>query len=134
MLRIRPEQLREMIAHCQREAPNEACGFVSGRDYQATVVYPMTNIDPSPVSFLMDPQEQMRIFNEMDERGEELVAIYHSHPEGRPFPSQKDIDMAAYPEPVYLIFSLQNGVEVRAFRIEERKVTEVGILIEPVAS
>lgn len=131
MLYVTPDQLRQVIAHCQREAPNEACGFLSGLDGRVAAVHPMTNIEPSPVSYLMDPREQIKVFRELDARGETLVAIYHSHPAGRPFPSRKDIDMAFYPESIYLIVSLEEGVEVRAFRIVEGQVTEVPIQITP---
>lgn len=131
MLYLTPDQLREIIAHCQREAPNEACGFLSGLGGRVAAVHAMTNIEPSPTSFLMDPREQIKVFRELDARGEELVGIYHSHPIGRPFPSRKDVEMAFYPESYYVIVSLEDGVEVRAFRIADGTVTEAAIQITP---
>lgn len=131
MLYLTPEQLRQIIAHCQREAPNEACGFLSGLAGRTAAVHAMTNIEPSPTSFLMDPREQIRVFRELEGRGEELVGIYHSHPVGRPFPSRKDVEMAFYPDSYTVIVSLEDGVEVRAFRIQDGRVTEVAIQITP---
>lgn len=131
ILRLGPDHLRKIIAHCQKEAPNEACGFLPGRIGVVHRVVPMTNLEPTPVSYLMDPKEQLDVFNGMDEREEELVAIYHSHPDSAPIPSQKDIDMAAYPDSLYMILSLAEGVEVRCFRIIDGQVAEVGIMIEP---
>ncbi len=131
MLRISAEQLKRVIAHCQEGAPNEVCGFLPGRGDRVTRVRPMTNLEPTPVSYLMDPKEQLEVFNDMDSEGEELTAIYHSHPHSRPWPSKKDIDMAFYPDSLYLIISLAEGVEVRCFRIAGGQVDEVGIMIEP---
>lgn len=68
--------------------------------------------------YLIDPREQLGAFRAMDERGEELVAIYHSHPASQPFPSPTDRDEASYPDAVHVLVSLRaDEPEVRAFRI-----------------
>jgi len=96
-----------------------------------TRVYPMTNVEQSPVSYLMDPKEQFAVMKAMRQEGLALVGIYHSHTASRPYPSRKDLDMAFYPEAVYLILSLadQGQPEVRGFRIVDRTVTEVPLEI-----
>lgn len=131
MLTLSSGHLKEIIAHCQQGAPNEVCGFLPGREERVFRIRPMTNLEPTPVSYLMDPKEQIEVFNEMDQKGEDLVAIYHSHPHSRPLPSKKDIEMAFYPDSLYLIISLAEGVEVRCFRIIDGRVAEVGIMINP---
>ena len=61
----------------------------------------------------------------MDESGEELAAIYHSHTKSPAYPSQTDINLAAYPGVVYLIVSLAEGEEpLRGFEIELRMTLE----------
>jgi proteasome lid subunit RPN8/RPN11 len=68
---------------------------------------------------------------EMDERGEELSAIYHSHTASPAYPSQTDINLAAYPEALYLIVSLADGEEpLRGYRITEGEVSEVDLVVE----
>jgi proteasome lid subunit RPN8/RPN11 len=53
------------------------------------------------------------------------VGIYHSHPRSPAEPSQTDINLADYPEYVYLIVSLAEAEPVvRAWRIADRKVSE----------
>ncbi len=69
----------------------------------------------------------------MDERGEDLVAIYHSHPASQPYPSPTDRAEAHYPESVYVLVSLRTATpEVRAFRIlPDGAVREVTLLEAP---
>jgi proteasome lid subunit RPN8/RPN11 len=62
----------------------------------------------------------------MDQRGEELIAIYHSHPASQAYPSPTDRSEAHYPEAIYILVSLRSSSpEVRAFRIREDAVREV---------
>lgn len=56
----------------------------------------------------------------MDERGEDLVAIYHSHPASQPYPSPTDRAEAHYPDATYVLVSLRTGTpEVEAWRISD---------------
>ena len=59
----------------------------------------------------------------MRERGEQLLAIYHSHPRATdPFPSETDVRLAYYPTAVYLIVGLGNQEPcLKAFRISEKE-------------
>ncbi len=69
--------------------------------------------------YRIDPLEQLRAFREMDERGEELVAIYHSHPVSQPYPSPTDRAEAHYPDAVYVLASLRTDEpELEAYRIK----------------
>ena len=79
------------------------------------------NAEASPLRYNLDPQDQFRIMTEMEERGEELAAIYHSHTASPAYPSQTDINLAAYPDALYLIVSLAEGEEpLRGFRSRRR--------------
>jgi proteasome lid subunit RPN8/RPN11 len=119
-----------MLSHCRSGHPDEACGILAGRGNVAEKVYPITNIDKSPVSYQMDPQEQFRAMKEMRNDRHSMVAIFHSHPVSPPYPSNKDINLAFYPEPVYIIVSLVDTKrpEVRAFEIVEGAVRDVRML------
>jgi proteasome lid subunit RPN8/RPN11 len=67
---------------------------------------------------------------EMEERGEELSAIYHSHTASPAYPSQTDINLAAYPDALYLIVSLAEGEkDLRGFEIKDGEVTEVEVAV-----
>ncbi len=121
----------ELLAHAREDAPNECCGLIGGNDGVAKTVYRARNAEASPLRYNLDPQDQFRIMTAMDERGEELSAIYHSHTASPAYPSQTDINLAAYPDALYLIVSLAEGEEpLRGYRIEEGKVDEVELQME----
>lgn len=139
MLQIPQRIIDEMIAHARAEAPNECCGLLAGKGETVGAIYRITNLpsdDPKVADlrvppdrrlrYIMDPLEQLRAFKKMRQEGEELLAIYHSHPHSPAAPSATDVRLAFYPEAYYLIVSLENKKtpEVRAFRIVDGKITE----------
>ena len=70
--------------------------------------------------YRIDPREQLRAFHDMDDRGEELLGIYHSHPASQPYPSPTDRVESHYPDAIYVLVSLRAAEpELRAFRIRE---------------
>ena len=115
-----------MIAHCRREAPKEACGLLAGVGGAVTKIYPMTNADNSPISYTMDPLEQLRAQKAMRADGVELAAIYHSHTASPAYPSPTDITLASYPDACYIVVSLAEPMRpvAKAFRIVEGQVAE----------
>ncbi len=125
-MRIPRQIYDELLAHAREEAPNECCGLIGGNDGVAKTVYRARNAEASPLRYNLDPQDQFRIMTAMDEKGEELAAIYHSHTASPAYPSQTDINLAAYPDALYLIVSLAEGEEpLRGYRIEDGEVDEV---------
>ncbi len=117
---------KEIVEHGLRGFPNEACGLLAGRDGQAVRFYPMRNADASPVTYRLDPREQLRVFDELEREGLQLFGIVHSHTHSEPYPSETDRRQAFYPESLYLILGLADRERpvLRAFRIVEGEVTE----------
>ena len=107
---ILPLSLRaELLAHASGSPDREICGLLGGSACTATSLYRVSNTAASPEdSFFMAPQEQIRAMRTMRERGEKLLAIYHSHPHAAALPSARDLALAAYPGVGYLIVSLEN--------------------------
>jgi proteasome lid subunit RPN8/RPN11 len=91
----------------------------------------MKNVDASPVSYRLDPKEQLKVFSEMDDEGLELAGIYHSHTHSEAYPSETDRRLAFYPESRYLILSLsdRDNPQLKAFRIEDDEVVEEEVTI-----
>ena len=112
------------------KAPEEACGFLAGKGQSVSAVIPVTNKLHSPFRYHMDPYEQLQAFQRIEEDGQELLGIYHSHPNGPDVPSPTDIAEAFYPDVVYIIWyrALQEW-RCRAFRIKDGSVSEVGFEI-----
>jgi proteasome lid subunit RPN8/RPN11 len=122
----------EMVAHARAEAPNECCGMIGGRDGSATSIHRARNAEESPLRYVIHPTDQLRIMEEIEARGEELAAIYHSHTGSPAYPSQTDINLAEnWPDPLYVICSLADREpEVRAFTIRDGEVEEVTLELE----
>jgi proteasome lid subunit RPN8/RPN11 len=122
----------EIIAHAREDVPNECCGIIAGRDGEAVRAYRARNAFASPLRYEVDPQDLLRITTEIDERGEELAAIYHSHTKSPAYPSQTDVNLAAnWPDPLYVICSLADpdDPDVRAFTIRGGQVEEAELQI-----
>jgi proteasome lid subunit RPN8/RPN11 len=125
-MKLTKGQIDELIAHARDEDPNECCGMIGAANGAATSIYKARNAEASPLRYNLDPADQFRIMTAMEDRDEELAAIYHSHTKSPAYPSQTDINLAAYPDALYVIVSLLEGEEpVRAFRIEDGNVEEV---------
>jgi proteasome lid subunit RPN8/RPN11 len=128
-MRIATELLDEIVAHAQRDKPNECCGIVAARDGVAVSVHEMENTAASPMRFEVDGMELHRLMTEIEDAGGQIGAIYHSHTRSAPAPSQTDINFAAgWPGVEWLIVGLANGeVEVRSWLIDGGTVTEVPV-------
>jgi proteasome lid subunit RPN8/RPN11 len=113
-------QADALVAHARAEFPNECCGLIAGRDGAATRVLPATNAEGTPFMYVMDPREQMELMDDIDDAGEDLLAIYHSHTRSAAYPSRTDVDLAFFAEPLYVIVSLQDADQpvIRAFRLD----------------
>jgi proteasome lid subunit RPN8/RPN11 len=82
------------------------------------MVLPVWNALRSTTRFRMDPQGQISALARIEEEGEEMIGIYHSHPNGPPRPSETDFLEAAFPEVGYLIWSRRGeGWQCGAFRL-----------------
>ena len=122
----------EIVRQALDERPNECCGLIGGKDGRATTVYPAVNAEASPFRYSIAPAEQLDLLNRIDDAGEELVCIYHSHTKTEPYPSETDVNLAAgWPDVAWLIVSLKDPErpEVRAFRIVDREIEDVDLEI-----
>jgi proteasome lid subunit RPN8/RPN11 len=130
-LRISRQLLDDVIAHAREDAPNECCGMIASRDGEAVLVHRARNTAASPFRYEMDGMEQYRIQSEIEDAGLELGAIYHSHTRSAPEPSQTDINLAFYPEALYVIVGLKSPEpDVRAWRIVDGQVSEASLEVE----
>lgn len=132
MLRIDQDIVDRIVAHARADHPDEACGVVAGpvgSDRPERFI-PMLNAARSPTFYEFDSMDLLRLYRDMDDRGEEPVVIYHSHTATEAYPSRTDISYASEPNAHYVLVStretgVQAGpVEVRSFRIVDGEVSE----------
>ena len=89
------------------------------------------NAAASPLAYEIAPQELLRVHDRLDEDDLEVGAIYHSHTRTEPVPSQTDINLAFYPEALYVIVGLAGEEpDVRAFRIVDGEVSQAELEVE----
>jgi len=124
-LSLKKTHMAEIVEHARREFPNEACGFLAGKGRKVSKVYRMVNTEKGGMRYSISLKEQFDAARDMRSQDLEMVGIYHSHPNVRPSPSFRDIQLALHPECSYVIISLINGIpEVRSFRIRGGVVAE----------
>ena len=125
-MRIPQALFDDIVAHALDEAPGECCGMIAAHDGEAVRVHRARNIAAAkPLAYEMDPMEQFKIHQAIEDDGLELGAIYHSHTRSAPYPSQTDVNLAFYPESLYVIVGVSGDEpEVRAFTIIERAIAE----------
>ncbi len=132
-MRIARPLLDRIVAHAVRDAPNECCGLVARRDGGATAVHELENVQASPFRFDVDGMTVFTLLEEMEEGGDDLGAIYHSHTRSEPYPSQTDVNFAAgWPGVEWIIVGVAGGraTDVRSYLIDGAEITEVPLEVE----
>jgi proteasome lid subunit RPN8/RPN11 len=136
--------LAQVCRHAESEYPREACGMIAGPKGggASNSVYPVRNVqdelhleDPDTytrdarTAYHMDARQQLAIERTFGERGLELKAIYHSHPDHGAYFSDEDQLLAApwgepnHPGLAWLVVSVLRG---RASRVSEFSWDEHG--------
>jgi [CysO sulfur-carrier protein]-S-L-cysteine hydrolase len=131
-MKIARELLDDIIAHAVQDAPDECCGIVSADgDGVAVQVYRTENIEHSPFRFVIEPTEQFRVYQEIEDAGLEMGAIYHSHTRSEPYPSQTDINFAAsWPGVLWIIVGTAGDEPlVRTYEIRDGQVIDAELTV-----
>ncbi len=131
MLTLPQAMIDQVLAHARRDHPDECCGVIAGKDGVATRVYAMDNADRSPTGFTFESGEWLRVYREIDDADEELLAVYHSHTATEAYPSRTDILWAQHNEFAHwlLVSTRSDEDEVRSFTITDGVVTEEPVTV-----
>lgn len=137
MLRIERATYDAIVDHARRDHPDEACGVVAGPvgSDRPTRHVPMLNAAMSPTFYEFDATDLLRLYQDMEARGEEPVVIYHSHTATQAYPSRTDIALAQEPGAHYVLVSTREGcnlggpVEFRSYQIVDGEVTEEEVAV-----
>ena len=133
MLRLAADVHRQMVGHCLDRLPEEACGLLAGPAGASAVevCYPVNNVDESARTYTLDPLGHLRADRDAEERGLEVIGVFHSHTHTAAYPSPTDVEKAPDPDWHYVLVSLRHGeAVVRSFRIEDGTVAEEPVVVE----
>ena len=126
MLFLSMALLGSIAAHGEQAYPAEGAGFLLGTDQDDRVVHDLVfaaNTRELPARsrrYLIDPQEYIAAEIESEQRGLELLGVFHSHPDHPSAPSEYDREWAQ-PSFSYIITSIQSGKagDSRSWRLDD---------------
>ncbi|MGY5863410.1 MAG: M67 family metallopeptidase [Candidatus Thorarchaeota archaeon] len=133
-LHLSTKNLQTLHEHAKESLPNEASALLFGVVLESSITIKHIELvknesDSGLTSFSVNPEEQYRLLVEAEERHEELVCIFHSHP-APPFPSATDRRNMKLNPVVWLIASNERGTwESRAYLLNDDNVEEVGLIL-----
>jgi proteasome lid subunit RPN8/RPN11 len=127
----------EMLAQARAELPNEACGLLAGdlATGRASAFHAARNAEASPLRYNVHPDDLVRIVFGIEDAGEDLLAIFHSHTHTPAVPSPTDLRTAQYPDAFYVLATLADpdagpDTSLRAWRIRDGASAEVALRID----
>ena len=130
-MRIARDLYDQLERHGREELPNESCGIVGTRGGEPLNFYPARNLFESPMRFEVHPDDLYAIYMKLEGAGEEMGALFHTHPKTEAAPSQTDVNMnlkiaEVWGPMTWLIGSLAGGEFVlRGFEIDSGAGQEI---------
>jgi [CysO sulfur-carrier protein]-S-L-cysteine hydrolase len=121
----------EMVGHCLRGLPDEACGLLVGSygEEEATHLFPTKNAAASALIYEIDPKEMLGVDRAAQKLRSDIMGVFHSHTHTDAYPSPTDVAQALDPGWHYVLVSLRDTHPVvRSYAIVDGVITE-----EPVA-
>ena len=131
MLQLPGELFDQMVAHCLRGLPEEACGLLGGDAASGLVseCYPTRNAAASAKLYEVDSRDMLRADRDAEGKGLSVIGVFHSHTHTDAYPSPTDVAQAPDPTWHYVIVSLRDTDAVlRSYSIVDGAISE-----EPVA-
>lgn len=132
-LRLPKDALNQLHRHAEEALPLESVALLFGNVRKLEVVVTrlefLENVAASTTSFAVDPEREYHLLVDAEERGEELVGIFHSHP-APSRPSSRDLRNMRLNPVVWAIASKSTGSwETRAFLLEGENLVEVPMIL-----
>jgi proteasome lid subunit RPN8/RPN11 len=136
-LRLRERDWLTVAGHCLDGLPEEACGLFAGRvhrdgtpDGAVEAVYLSGNADRSAKTYTIEPKAMLRAIRDAEDRGLEVMGVFHSHTHTDAYPSPTDVAKAPDPNWIYAIVSLRHEAPVlRAYRIVGGNIAEIPVVL-----
>ncbi len=120
----------QIIAHAIQSLPAEAVGLLAGKQCCVEMAAPLRNIAKQR-AFFADPYQQFQAERAIQSRRLDVLAIYHSHPDGCACLSELDMAMATRWNCVQVVISLQTNVktvQLCAQSVDGTSLTQVELI------
>lgn len=118
--------LAELVAHARETSPEECVGLLLGEGERIRESVRLRNSADEPkTSFFAEPSQLVTALYESEARGLALLAVYHSHPTGPQFLSERDVEETRYDVPQVVV--VPKTAVVRAF---DAAGGEVDLIVE----
>lgn len=115
-VRLTEAQLCAIREAAEAAYPEEACGLLVGRREPGGVwcvaaVEASANVAEPPRTsrFEVDPRLRLRLMRTLRDGPDEVIGVYHSHPDGAAEPSDTDRAMIFEPAMIWLITAVDAG-------------------------
>ncbi|NQU60271.1 MAG: M67 family metallopeptidase [Rhodospirillales bacterium] len=142
MITIPAPLLMSITEAAEAAFPMECCGLLVGNeespmDFEITRVEHSANYSEGDQrrSFLVDPKVQFDLMRDLGDGPEKIVGNFHSHPGGRPEPSEHDRQSVYYPDHVWVIVGVKDGsasgVAAFVFDRDDEDFREIGLNDQP---
>ena len=120
------ESLRKNLElHANEQNPYEACAILLGNKdekiWEATEIFLTESIEKSEINFTVSNEQLLEGYKMAEEKGLDVVGIFHSHPKSLPSPSNTDIKfMKGNPVPWVIYSGLTN--DMKAYLLESEVI------------
>ena len=106
--------------------PNESCALLFGKKDDGKIIvseiYPAENIEKSPINFTISNEQLIQGYKIAEDKGLDVIGIFHSHPDSEPYPSPTDKKFMEINPVAWVIFSLTTN-EFKAYMFESELIT-----------
>ena len=120
------EQRQILSTEAVNKKPNESCALLFGKKDDGKIIvseiYPAENIEKSPINFTISNEQLIQGYKIAEDKGLEVIGIFHSHPDSEPYPSATDIKFMEINPVAWVIFSLMSN-EFKAYIFESEIIT-----------
>jgi len=127
-IKITQSHKKILSEYSENQKPNESCAILFGKDEQVSDLFLTKNIEESPVNFTISNEQLIEGYKIADEKGLDVIGIFHSHPNSDAFPSNTDKKFMYSNPVVWIIYSGLNK-NFRAFVLES-EIIEIPIEIK----
>lgn len=133
--RLNSRVLADLLSIAQKAAPQEACGFAFGGSHQGIIEFysanQIPNISATPLTEFLIDGTLFRHAYQMAERAHLCLAIWHSHPDSKPTPSQQDFTLIKQLDIIpFIIVGLEPPV-ITIYECEDGRVREAERFVLP---